>query len=160
MDAHEQVMASMRRMAETYAHSGLALRMPPASNATLGTQYTAIDYGTMLEARINYDERFSNPLHMFQGGFLCAALDEVYGPLTYMAAERPVVTIEMSTSFLRPFTAKDEAVIIRATVVAQTKSLMVLKAEVKTLAGKLVATSTTHSLITSESTLQKATATR
>ncbi len=155
MTVHEQVIQNMTEMADRFAAAGVKLTMPPQSNITLGTTYTAIDLGKMLEAQIRFDGRFTNPLQMFQGGFLCAALDEVFGPLTFMAAGRPVLTIEMSTSYLRPFTAKDEAIIVRAEVVAKTKTLIVMKAEVKTISGKLVATATNHSLITNDDHLRR-----
>jgi len=118
MTAHEQVLKSMREMAEKFSKVGVKLQMPPHSNQALGTRYTEIDFGKMLAAEIKFDSKFSNPMHVFQGGFLCSAFDEVYGPLTYMASERPVVTIEMSTTFLRPFREKDEFIIVRAEVPA------------------------------------------
>lgn len=151
---HEQVMKSMQEMAEQFANSGVNLLMPPPSNATLGTTYTAIDFGKSISAEIRFDEKFCNPLGIFQGGFLCAIFDEVYGPLTYMASGRPVVTVEMSTTFLRPFTKKDEVISVRAELVAKTKTLLVLKAEAQTREGKLIATSSSHSLILSDDQLK------
>ena len=154
MSVHEQVMQSMQGMAEQFAASGIQLDLPPPSNKTMGTEYTEIDFGKSLAARFVFDPRFTNPLKMFQGGFLCAAFDEVFGPLTYMAAGQPVVTLEMSVSFVRPFTAKDESITIRAEVVSKTKSVLLLKAEARTKEGKLVATSGNHSMLISESNLK------
>jgi len=153
MNVHEQVMKSMAEMAEKFARLGVKLQMPPPSNLTLGTRYTDIDLGKMLTAEFKFDPKFGNPMQVFQGGFLCAAFDDVYGPLTYMACERPVVTIEMSTTYLRPFREKDEYITVRAEVVARSKSLLVLKAEAKNKNGKLIATSTSHSLITTDQQL-------
>ncbi|MGZ3694177.1 MAG: PaaI family thioesterase [Bdellovibrionota bacterium] len=147
MTVHEQVLESMQVMAERFAADGVILDMPPSSTVTLSTRYCEIDYGRMLAAEIKFDPRFTNPLKIFQGGFLCAAIDDVFGPLTYMAAERPVLTIEMSTTFVRPFSAKDESVIIKAEIVSKSKSLLVLRGEVKTKAGKLIAVATNQSLI-------------
>lgn len=152
--AHEFVAQNMREMAEKFVALGVSLQLPPNSGLTLGTHYIDIDFGKSLTAEIKFDDRFTNPMHMFQGGFLCAVLDEVYGPLTYMAAGRPVMTIEMSTSFVRPFTAKDESIVVRAEVVNQSKTLMILRAEVRSKSGKLIATSTNHSLISNDSTLR------
>ena len=143
----------MAEMAEKFARLGVKLQMPPPSNLTLGTRYTDIEPGKMLTAEFKFDPKFGNPMQVFQGGFLCAAFDDVYGPLTYMACERPVVTIEMSTTYLRPFREKDEYITVRAEVVARSKSLLVLKAEAKNKNGKLIATSTSHSLITTDQQL-------
>lgn len=154
MSIHEEVLQSMKEMAEKFASLGVSLQLPPKSNETLRTRYIAIEFGKSLGAEIPFDARFTNPLQMYQGGFLCAALDEVFGPLTYMAAGKPVVTIEMSTSFVRPFTAKDEVIHIHAEVAAKTKTFMILKAEVKTREGKLIATATNHSLALAEQNLR------
>lgn len=153
MSPHEQVLQSMQKMAEQFAQQGVNLQLPPPSSDTLGTTFIQIEYGQSLTGEFKFDSRFANPLQIFQGGFLCAALDEVYGPLTYMAAGRPALTIEMSTTFLRPFTAKDESIQIRAEVVSKSKSLLVLRAEVRTRAQRLIATSTSHSLIVQEPAL-------
>jgi uncharacterized protein (TIGR00369 family) len=147
MNVNDQVRASMREMAEKFRAAGVELALPPPSSDTLGTRYTAIDPGKMLEAEFAWNARFTNPLKIFQGGFLCAAFDEVFGPLTYMAAGKPALTIEMSTSFLRPFTEAVGTVRIRAEVVSQTKALLVLKAEARTPEGKLLATAGSHSMI-------------
>lgn len=154
MTVQEEVLKSMQEMAAQFAQLGVDLKLPPNSTTVLRTEYVAIDYGKMLTVRIPFRDEFTNPLHIFQGGFICAAFDEAYGPLTYMAAGKPVLTIEMSTSFIRPFTAKDEYIEIKAEVVSQTKTLMVLKAEARSKEGKLIASSTTHSLVAAENKLQ------
>lgn len=147
MNANEQVLASMKEMAERFRAAGVELVLPPPSNEAMGTVYTAIDPGKMLEAEFAFNPLFTNPLKIFQGGFLCAAFDEVFGPLTYMAAQKPALTIEMSTSFLRPFTAATGSVKIRAEVVNQSKALLVLKAEARAPDGKLIATASSHSML-------------
>lgn len=62
----------------------------------------------------------------------------------------PAVTIEMSTSYIRPFTEKDEFIIVRAEIVAQTKTLLMMKGDAKNKEGKLIATSTSHALVLSD----------
>lgn len=154
VNAHEQVMKSMLEMAEQFAKAGITLHLPPPSNDTFGTRYTEVDFGKSIAAEVKFDSKFCNPLGIFQGGLLCGVLDEVYGPLTYMASGRPVVTIEMSTTFLRPFTKKDEVISVRAELVAKTKTLLVLKAEARTRDGKLIAVSSNHSQILSDDQLK------
>jgi len=147
MSVNDLVLQNMKEMAEKFSALGVSLVLPPPSSKTLGTFYTEIDFGKMLAAEFKYDIHFTNPLRTVQGGFLCAAFDDVYGPLTYMAALTPVVTIEMSTTFIRPFTAETELIRIKAEVVSKSKSLLILKAEAHSKDGKLIATSTNHSLI-------------
>ena len=150
MIVHEQIMKSMLEMKEKFSASGISLEMPPPSNKALGTIYTEVDFGKKLAAHIKYNFNFTNPMGMYQGGFLCAGLDDVYGPLSYMAALKPVVTLDMSTSFVRPFSAKDELAIFSAEVVSISKTVLLMRAEVRTQTGKLIATSTNTSMILSE----------
>lgn len=154
MDVHEQVLTQMQEMAAKFAAVGVSLEMPPASSRTLGTRYVESDHGKHLAAEIRYNAQFGNPTRAFQGGFLCAAFDEVFGPLSYMACGRPVVTVEMSTTYLRPFSEKDEFIVIRAEVVARSRTILVLKAEARNQHSKLIATATSHSVIASDDNLR------
>ncbi|MCL9683238.1 PaaI family thioesterase [Legionella maioricensis] len=147
MSVNDDFYKLMLEMGEQFKAMGLELEMPPNSIKTHNTEYTYFEPGTVLWAEFSFDERFTNPMKMYQGGFLCAALDDVFGPLTYMAAKKPAVTVQMNTTFIRPFTAKDKKIVIKAEVVSQTKSLLVLQAEVKTMDGKLIAISNNQSFI-------------
>jgi acyl-coenzyme A thioesterase PaaI-like protein len=152
---HDQILLSMKSMAETFEAMGLQLELPPRSNKAMGTEYVEMTAGQTLTAKFKFNPSYTNPLKMLQGGFICAAMDEVFGPLTYMAAQRPSVTIEMSTSFVRPFTSKDEEMIIKAVVTSKSKSLLLLSAEARTADGKLIATATNHTIILSDENLKK-----
>ena len=147
MSVNDEVYKLIQDMAEQFKATGLELDLPPNSLKTHGTVYTYFEPGKVLSAEFSFDERFTNPLKVYQGGFLCAALDDVYGPLTYMAAKALAVTVQMNTTFIRPFAAKDKKMVIRAEVVSQSKSLLVLQAEAKTMDGKLIAISTSQSFI-------------
>jgi uncharacterized protein (TIGR00369 family) len=155
MNVQEQVLQGMHEMAEKFSQAGIRLQMPPATNATLGTRYTDMETGKMLAAEIKFDSKFTNPMGFFQGGFLCAAFDEVCGPLSYMASGNPALTTEMSTRFVRPFTEKDKFVVVRAEVVSQTKSLLVIRAKARNPEGKLIATSTVHALVVTDQNLKR-----
>lgn len=155
MSTEVGVLARMKEMAEKFAEAGVRLNLPPESTKTLGTEYVAAEWGKSLTGRVRFDPKFTNPVGYFQGGFLGAAFDDVMGPLTYMAAGRPVATIEMSVSFLKPFVAKDEYVDITAEVVSLSKALLVIKAEARSKEGKLLATAHNHSLVISDENLKK-----
>jgi len=148
MTKHEEFHAIMKRLAiEFYEVTGQEMLMPPPMHDTIETIYTDFDLGNFLNGRVRYDKKFANPLANFQGGFLCAAIDNVIGPLSYTAANKAVVTLEMSTSFTRPFSSKEEYVDIFGSVVSKTRNILILKAEVKNKDNKLIAISTHHSLI-------------
>jgi acyl-coenzyme A thioesterase PaaI-like protein len=80
---------------------------------------------------------------------LCAAFDEVFGPLSYMAARGPAVTIEMNTSFIRPIQGKHKVIIVRAEVLSKSRSLLLLEAKATQSDGKLIAISKVNCVILS-----------
>ena len=144
---HEQLTEFMIEMKKAVEASGGRIQLPPPSTETLKTEYIDFEMGKSLTGRVKFDSRFTNPLFAFQGGFLAAAIDNVLGPLSYMAAQKPASTIEMSTSYIRPFLEKDEYIDIYGEVISMTKTLLILRAEVKNKEGKLLATASQHALI-------------
>ncbi|MEY4616639.1 MAG: hypothetical protein RJB66_1599 [Pseudomonadota bacterium] len=147
MSVQEQISEKLTTMKAAFEASGGKIQLPPPAFDTLKTEFTAFDWGKSLTARVFFDLKFTNPLFAFQGGFMAAAIDNVLGPLSYMAAQRPASTIEMSTSYIRPFVARDEYIDIHGEVISMTKTLLVLRAEVKNKEGKLLATASQHALI-------------
>jgi acyl-coenzyme A thioesterase PaaI-like protein len=87
-----------------------------------------------------------NPQGKMQGGFLTAAFDNVFGPLSYLAARAPCITLDIHTQFFRGLEVGD-IVTILAEIVARGTGSIFMKAEASNSAGKLVATSTTNLLI-------------
>jgi uncharacterized protein (TIGR00369 family) len=139
LTVHEQVFAIMRELTVKMQEQNVQLQLPHASLATMGTRFTDLLPGKMLAAEIPFHNEFRNPTGVMQGGFLCAAFDEVFGPLSYMAARGPAVTIEMNTSFIRPFQAKHQRLTIRAEVLTKSRSLILLEAKAVEPNGKLIA---------------------
>ncbi len=87
-----------------------------------------------------------NPQGKMQGGFLTAAFDNVFGPLSYLAARTPCVTLDIHTQFLRGLET-GETVTIVAEVVARGTGSIYMTAEAFNSATKLVAISNTNLLI-------------
>lgn len=147
LSVNDELTNIFNEMAEQFKSLGFEIEIPPSSMTTHGANYIHYELGTVLVAEFPFNERFLNPLKAYQGGFLCAAIDDVFGPLTYMAAKKPALTIQMNTTFIRPFTAKDKKITVRAEVISKSKTLLVLNAVVRTEEGKLIATSTSQSII-------------
>jgi len=129
---------------------GLDLEMPHQSMKALDTVYTEVIYGKMISATFKFNPAFCNPFRRIQGGFICAFIDDVCGPLTFMAAKRPCATLDLNTTFLRPFDSKDEYVNVKAELISKSKSLIVLKAQVTSKDEKLIAIATSVSMILSD----------
>lgn len=87
-----------------------------------------------------------NPQGRMQGGFLTAAFDNVFGPLSYLAARNPCVTLDIHTQFFRGLEA-GETLTITAEVIARGPGSIYLTAQAFNSAQKLVASSNTNLLI-------------
>ena len=100
-----------------------------------------------LKARFPYDVRFTNPIASMQGGILCAALDNVWGPLSYMTMAAPCVTLELSTTFVSPVLPADEWYDVEGWIISRTKRLLFMEGHIKAADGqRLIATGKTISM--------------
>lgn len=134
---------------------GLRLEIPPKSFQEMRASIVAIEGMHRLKIRFPYDERFANPIGSFQGGMLCTALDNTFGPLSYLAAKRPCVTTDLSTQFFRSFRADDKAIEIEAQVVSKSPAMLTMTAEVRNLRGKRIAISTSTCLILGDEMIRR-----
>lgn len=86
---------------------------------------------------------------------LCAAIDNVFGPLSYFVLRRPSVTLDMSTRFIRSFSVQDQFIEVEARVVSISSATLVMEAEVRNARNKLIATASTTFLILREDMLAR-----
>lgn len=100
----------------------------------------------MLVARFPVQEKYLNPVRMLQGGFLTAAFDNVFGPLSYLAARSICSTIDIQTHFLRGVEAGD-FLTITGRVISRGPALMHVSGEAHGGRGKLVATCSANIVI-------------
>lgn len=68
-----------------------------------------------LAVRFPNQARFRNPVGFMQGGMIASALDNVFGPLTYLMGWTALTT-QLEVRFLAPVTPDIEAVTVRARV--------------------------------------------
>ncbi len=141
--------------ADLKSKTGKDFLFPPPSNETLLVEYTEIVPGTKMVGRFPYQKRFSNPVGLYQGGFLSAAIDEILGPLSYITAGVPCMTLSLNVTYLRAFPESMGHVVIEGTVLQKTKSLLFLRAEVRSPTGDLIAHAESHATIMREDQLTK-----
>lgn len=121
----------------------------PNCVGALGTSYTDWVPGKKLVGETPFDSRFTTPVGSYQGGILVAAIDNVFGPFSYLCFGAPMATIEMQTSFMRPFFAQDQAAIIEVKLINMSKRLLFMEAEARSKAtGKILATAKTTMMAT------------
>lgn len=156
MSVHEHWMMELENYkAKLKEQSGVSFNLPPLSLKETKIEFLEIKPGEKLVGKVPFQERFTNPIGTYQGGFLGAALDEFFGPLSYMTADRPCMTLSMNITFLKAFTAKMGFVTIEATVTSKTKSFIFMRAEVKSPEGELIAHSESHSSILRDDQMKK-----
>lgn len=120
------------------------LLLPPPSMITLGHEFVEIKPGEKLVAKIPFQKKFANPVGVFQGGILTACIDDVFGPLSYMTAGAPCLTLSLNTTYLASFTEEMGHCIIEAVVIKKTKNFIFMRADVKSPTGDLLAHAETH----------------
>ena len=114
------------------------IEIPPKIFMDMEGEYIEYVEEKSLTARFPVKERYQNPLKAMQGGMIVAAMDNTFGPLSYMVAP-PSVTTHINATYLHPVTANDNFIDVTATVIEVTKSLLHMRAEVRNRDGELVA---------------------
>jgi uncharacterized protein (TIGR00369 family) len=151
MTTQEQFLQAMLELKNKMGENGEKLIIPPPSMLTLKHEYINFIPGKSLVAEVPFNREFVNPVGYFQGGFLAAAIDDVFGPLSYLTACAPCVSLDFNVKFIRPFVSEHKKIEIEAHVVAKTKSLITMEAKIKTKEGKLLAIANMNSMILQDS---------
>jgi len=121
-------------------------QLPPNCFTLMKPEYLEYESRMMLKISFPVEKEYLNPMLGMQGGFIAAAFDNVFGPLSYLAARTPCTTLDLHTNYIRPILEKD-TLIVTARVVSRGQSTMHLSAEATNLKGKLIATCSTHMMI-------------
>lgn len=118
------------------------LRIPPRCFEEMNAEMQSYDpERQILRVRIPVEERYENPTGVMQGGFLCAALDNVLGPLSYLVAP-PSATTQLNVTFLRPIPRQHEYIGVEARAEERAGKQLLLSGSVVTPDGKTAATCT------------------
>ena len=98
------------------------LKLPPPVFVEMGAEPLAYEPGSAdgldatMRVRFPVQERWQNPMGHMLGGAIAMAMDNVIGPLSYLAAP-PSSTTQMQLTYLAPVTPEAEYVEIEARVV-------------------------------------------
>ncbi len=155
MSVHENWLKQLNKTKEQLNAQGIDIQLPPPSQLELQIEYLEVIPGKKIKGKIPFQKRFSNPIKTYQGGFLTAALDDHFGPLSYMTADRPCTTLSLNTTYLKPFTEKMGFCTIEAEVLQKTKSFIFMRAVVLSPEGELLAHAESHVAILRDDQLQK-----
>lgn len=122
-------------------HAGAGANFPP--NCFLAMKAEFIEYESRQSLTVAFPvlEESLNPLRTMQGGFLAAAFDNAFGPLSYLAARCPCVTLNLNTQFIRPL-GPGERLTVRAKVISRSKEVLQMTAEAFNSKNRLIAIAT------------------
>jgi len=91
--------------------------------------------------------KYRNPMGHMQGGVIVAAIDNTFGPLSFLVAP-PSATTQINTQYIRPVLPEDNFIEVKASLIERTKTQILMRAEVRNQKQKLVAISqATHQII-------------
>ena len=156
MSVHDDWLEKLKTWKQDLkTQTGKDFLFPPPSNETLQVEYTEIDPGKKMVAKFPFQKRFANPVGLYQGGFLAAAIDEVLGPLAYITAGRPSMTLSLNVTYLRAFSETMGHIFVEGLVLQKTKTFIFLRAEVKSPQGDLIAHAESHVTIMRDDQLAK-----
>ncbi len=130
-----------REMQELTQQHALGAKFPPNCFVAMKAEFADYESRRSLTVTFPVLEESLNPLRTMQGGFLVAAFDNVFGPLSYLAARFPCVTISLHTQFIRPVEAGDRLT-VRAVVLSRGARILQMTGEAFNAKNRLVATAT------------------
>jgi acyl-coenzyme A thioesterase PaaI-like protein len=155
MTIHEQWLLQLEKFKQELNSLGVPIQLPPPSQQELQIEYLEVTAGKRIRGKFPFQKRFTNPIGTFQGGFLIAALDDHFGPLSYASAQRPCTTLSIHSTFLRPFVESMGHALIEVEVLQQTKSFIFMRGVVTSLKGEILAHAESHVAILRDDQLQK-----
>lgn len=142
-DLQERVLGEIRSLVPP----GSDWELPPPVMREMEGTFEAYRDGRALTVSYPLFERYASPTGMVQGGVVATALDNAYGPLAFLAAESPAVSLSLDVSYMRPLPVGDGRFEVAVELVERTRRVLFLEGEARNDDGKLVATSTTEMLV-------------
>lgn len=101
---------------------------------------------TALTIALTVTEEMLNPMRVMQGGFITAAFDNAFGPLSYAAARKPCVTLDIHTQFIRPIAVGD-TLTVSVRVVSRGPVTLHLTGEAHNGKGRLIASAISNMVV-------------
>ncbi len=121
---------------------------PPPVMATLGIEAVLFEEGRAV-FRLDPDEMHYNPLGSVHGGVIATLLDSAAGCAvqSVLPEGQGYTSVDLSTKFLRPVTARTGPVTVEGTVVARGARTALAEARLSDAQGRLLAHATSTCLL-------------
>lgn len=132
----------MKQMHEQFPNA----QIQPNCFRWMNADVIAYESRTSLTITVAVTEEMLNPVRVMQGGFITAAFDNAFGPLSYAAARVPCTTLDLHTQYIRSIAVGD-TLSLSVRVVSRGPVSMHLSGEAHNSKGKLVATCTSNMIV-------------
>ncbi|MCB1177637.1 MAG: PaaI family thioesterase [Leptospiraceae bacterium] len=136
----------LQKIKEKFQTGNLKITIPPPSFDDMNAEILEYKLNKSITVSFRVKTNQTNPMGFMQGGYIAAAFDNAFGPLSYLVAKKPTTTIDMNIQYIRSV-ANLQTVIVTAEIQARGNSTIHMIAEMKTDKGKLLATASTNLLI-------------
>ena len=131
---------------ELVRQNSIGSTFPPNCFVAMKAEFVEYESRRSLTVSFPVLEESLNPLRTMQGGFLVAAFDNVFGPLSYLAARVPCATLSLNTHFMRPVEPGDRLT-VQANVIARGVQVLQMNGEAFNSRNKLVATASATAIV-------------
>ena len=110
---------------------------------------SAIDFNGKDYIKISFpvQEKHSNPAGNLLGGMIPAFFDNTFGPLSYLIAKKPTVSLDLNTTFIKPISPKEGELIVEAKAIKITKKFILFEGKAYNPSNELIATCTSRMMI-------------
>ncbi len=125
------------------------LTLPPNCFVEMQGKYLEYVENEMLKIAFPVQEKYCNPAGNLLGGMVSAFFDNTFGPLSYMAAKKPTVSLDLNITFIKPIAPKDGDIIVEGRIVKMTKSFIIFEGRSYNSRNELIATGTSRMMILS-----------
>lgn len=142
----DEAQELFREMVEMFKDSPVPIEIPPPSFVSMNAEFVEYEKNKRLVVSFPVEKSQTNPVGVMQGGYIAAAFDNTFGPLSYLVAKKPMTTIDMSIQYIRGVEV-GQTVLVEAKILAKGFTTIHMTAEMKTEKGKLLATASTNLLI-------------
>lgn len=138
-----QLNAEMEAMKKK---SGMALEIPPPCFFDMQAEFLRYQSRKAILVKFPVLAKQLNPIGVMQGGYMAAAFDNTLGPLSYAAAQKAAVTLDMSQVYVRA-AREGETLWCEAQVVTRSPRTLYMTAAMYDERRKLIASAQTQILI-------------
>ncbi|HCA78314.1 MAG TPA: PaaI family thioesterase [Bacteroidetes bacterium] len=135
---NDSLAVLQEEMEEIMRQAGGGATFPPKCFLSMKAEFVSYESRQSLIVTMPVLDESLNPVQMMQGGFIGAAFDNAFGPLSYLAARAPCATMNLSVQFIRPVEL-GERLTVHAKVASRGIQVLHMTAEAFNSKNKLVA---------------------